>query len=66
MYQLNDSAGPKGVSRAGSTWRVQVQVRGGFFVDSNGHSIERKKYRFSRYVSDYTEVICYVCKVCNA
>ncbi len=52
-----DSIGPKGVSKTGSTWRIQVQVRGGIIVDSTGQTVERKKYRFSRYVSDYIEAL---------
>jgi hypothetical protein len=54
--RVSDSAGPKGVSKTGSTWRIQVQVRGGIIVDPFGNTTERKKYRFSRYVSDYGEV----------
>jgi hypothetical protein len=54
--KVSDSAGPKGVSKTGSTWRIQVQIRGGIIVDPFGNTTERKKYRFSRYVSDYAEV----------
>lgn len=55
--KLADKIGPKGISKTGSTWRVQVQIRGMVYVDYNGTTTERKKYRFSRYIADYIEAL---------
>lgn len=57
-----ESVYPKGISKAGNSWRIQVQVLSDELVtvpmpDSMGTRTVMKKYRFSRNMSDYNAAL---------